>query len=1085
MYPYPCYFSIAVATSVVLLNPSVNLQTIPLTFAAALAQTQTSQEQETEAARLNEQAHQQLAKGKLREALTSFRQILVIQRAINDLPGEAEALNNVGEVYKELSQYQKALDSLQQALAIHRRINHRQGEGETLSQLGDVYNSLGQTLTALEILEQALAINREVSDRAGEGETLYNLGEVYNSLSQYNQSLSSLQQALLIRREVGDRLGEGRTLQNLGLIYRQLGKYAQALEFYEQSLAINQAIGDLLGRGRTLNGMGMVYRSRGQYAEAQAFYQQALEIRRTIGDRIGEASSLNSIGTVYAKLGEYSQAMEFYEQALEIAKEIESPASQESALTNIGGVYYSQGKYPQALELYQQALAITQSIGNPLSEGLVLNNIGGVYQDLGQYSQAIKFYRQALSIQRAISHQAGEAATLNNLSAVYLKLGQDFRALESYQEALKIRKSIGDQAGVGATLNNLGLVYDNIGQHSQAVELYQQALAILQTVGDQAGEGLTLNNIGIAHYNLGNSVKALESFEQALGILREIGDRAGESLTLNNIGYLFSTQEQPELAIIFYKQSVKLIEEIRQDLRVLSREEQESYIETVAETYRSLADLLLSQGRVLEAQQVLELLKMEELREFTRNTNSESQTIEIAMNRREEQTIQEHSSLIALGKQIYECQQTRCQQLSQLLDQRDVLTQEFNQVVEQLEQQVRDRLTQDDAILDPKDLSRKAREIVEAQPRSVLIYPLVLEDKIWLLWAAQGGIVKTVEVPVGQHKLGETVLQFRQLLQNPRSDIAEVKATGKQLYNWLIEPLAEELQKNQIQNLIFSLDRVTRYIPISALFDGEEYLVENYAISTILSADLTDTRDRLPPGRENTSVLALGLSKAVAGFNPLPNVPAELDAIVKHPSEKTGIYPGKKFLNSEFNFRSLRDNLLKRQVVHIATHGKFVPGRPEDSYLLLGDGEKLTIPRIETLQDLVDTHLVVLSACETALGGSDQDGVEIAGISYYFLNRGAKAVIASLWLVNDASTSQLMQQFYGNLAQGTAQEPITKSHALRLAQLSLIQGDTATTNTEERANIIPISSSETTSRNLSNLSHPYYWAPFVLIGNGL
>ncbi len=162
-----------------------------------------------------------------------------------------------------------------------------------------------------------------------------------------------------------------------------------------------------------------------------------------------------------------------------------------------------------------------------------------------------------------------------------------------------------------------------------------------------------------------------------------------------------------------------------------------------------------------------------------------------------------------------------------------------------------------------------------------------------------------------------------------------------------------------------------------------------------------------------------------------------------------------------------------------------MPGRPEESYLLLGDGEKLTIPRIETLQDLVDTHLVVLSACETALGGSDQDGVEIAGISYYFLNQGAKAVMASLWLVNDASTSQLMQHFYGNLAQGTQQEPITKSHALRLAQLSLLQGDPATESVEERATITPISSSGTTSHDVSNLSHPYYWAPFVLIGNNL
>jgi CHAT domain-containing protein len=217
---------------------------------------------------------------------------------------------------------------------------------------------------------------------------------------------------------------------------------------------------------------------------------------------------------------------------------------------------------------------------------------------------------------------------------------------------------------------------------------------------------------------------------------------------------------------------------------------------------------------------------------------------------------------------------------------------------------------------------------------------------------------------------------------------------------------------------------------MSALFDGEKYLVENYAVSLVLSADLTDTKDRLPSGTQNTPVLALGLSNAVAGFNALPNVPAELDAIVrKKPSDTTGIYPGLEFLNETFDFRALRDNLTGRKILHVATHGQFVPGRQEDSYLLLGKGDKLTITQIKTLQDLSNVHLVVLSACETALGGPNQDGVEISGISFYFLNAGAKAVMASLWLVNDESTSQLMQHFYSNLAKGTADYTYNKSHS--------------------------------------------------------
>jgi CHAT domain-containing protein len=346
----------------------------------------------------------------------------------------------------------------------------------------------------------------------------------------------------------------------------------------------------------------------------------------------------------------------------------------------------------------------------------------------------------------------------------------------------------------------------------------------------------------------------------------------------------------------------------------------------------------------------------------------------------------------------------------------------------------------------------------------VLIYPFVLEDKIWLLWAAKGGIVKTVAVPVSRKQLGETVVQFRRAVQDPSPTTRQaIVTTGKQLYDWLIKPLEPELKANKIQNLVFSLDRVTRYIPMSALFDGKKFLIENYAVSTVLSAELTDLRDRLPASNQ-TSILALGASEFKdKDFKPLPNVPTELNAIIQpnsQPQSGSQSNTGTKFLNQAFNFRALRDNLVGHKILHVATHGKFVAGRPEDSFLVLGNSEKLTIPEINTLQDLGNIHLVVLSACQTALGGADQEGIEISGLSSYFLNNGAKAVMASLWSVDDASTSELMSEFYRTLASSTAQKPMTKAEALRQAQLSLI-------------------------REGGNFARPYFWAPFTLIGNGL
>ena len=237
--------------------------------------------------------------------------------------------------------------------------------------------------------------------------------------------------------------------------------------------------------------------------------------------------------------------------------------------------------------------------------------------------------------------------------------------------------------------------------------------------------------------------------------------------------------------------------------------------------------------------------------------------------------------------------------------------------------------------------------------------------------------------------------------------------------------------------------------------------MERYTISTVLSAGLTDTSDRLPKSTQKTSVLGLGVS---LGFPPefkaLKNVEPELKAIVKDPSGTTGFYRGKEILNAGFNQQTLKDPLEGYNILHIATHAKFLSTDPKESYLLLGNGQKYPIRKIQFLQNLDKVHLVVLSACETGLGESDSDGKEILGISAYFTGgfNKAKAVLASLWAVNDTSTSDLMQSFYQNLSKGT----MTKSEALRQAQLSIIQ------------NISP-----------KNYSHPYYWAPFILIGNGL
>ena len=976
---------------------------------------------------------------------------------------EIKTLINLGDVFKNLKENQKAIAFYNQALQVARESKEQELEAEALNNLGLAYGlGLGEWQQSLKYYQQSLEIARETKNREAESWALILIGGAYQYIGNVPKGIETFEQALTISREISALKSEGWALVSLGSDYLVLGDHQKAIDLSQQALAIARGEHSINGKtikDRNLEGYALFVLG-GSYSVGQSddrkaleLLEQSLTIAREVKDNFLEASALTYQSLAYTSLLEYPKAIEAGEQSLKIAKESNIPFAQMLPMLSLAGIYEGLGNYPKATSFYSSVLEIARKTQSHPMEGIALLGLSSIYHAQGNAQKTIEFAQQA-----AVAFEESKSPLLKSLALGSLSTGytglQDYpKAISAAQETLKIARNLKNRGLEYSALKQLGYIYRKSGQTQQAISFYQAALAT-DTTPEIPGSGA--------------------------------GARTG-------LARVYRSLNMPNTAISYYKQAVSGIEQVRQKIQGLPPYLQQSFLQAGAEgdkivdTYRELADLLLSQGRILEAQQVLELLKVQEIKDFTR---SGGKNPEVALNQTEEQIKKENGTLIAFGQKIYDCQQTKCKQLSQLLDQRQTLTEQFNQKIQTIEKEIRERRAKDDAFFDPSKLN-KAKEIVEAQPGTILIYPLVLPDKIWLLWTAQGGIVKSVEVPnVGQKQLGETVLKFRQLLQNPNSDITQVKATGKQLYDWLIKPIKPELKTNKIQNLVFSLDRASRYIPMSALFDGEKYLVENYAISLVLSADLTDTKDRLPPGTQNTPVLALGLSNAVAGFNSLPNVPAELGAIVrKKPNDTTGIYPGLEFLNETFDFRALRDNLTGRKILHVATHGQFVPGRQEDSYLLLGKGEKLTIAQIKTLQDLSNINLVVLSACETALGGADQDGVEINGISFSFLNAGAKAVMASLWLVNDESTSKLMQNFYTNLAQGTATTPITKATALRQAQLSLLRGKpTKTETTEQRASleVRPLSDSQIPTNSIApGFSHPYYWAPFILIGNSL
>jgi CHAT domain-containing protein len=308
------------------------------------------------------------------------------------------------------------------------------------------------------------------------------------------------------------------------------------------------------------------------------------------------------------------------------------------------------------------------------------------------------------------------------------------------------------------------------------------------------------------------------------------------------------------------------------------------------------------------------------------------------------------------------------------------------------------------------------------------------------------------------------------------------------LYQILIGPVKADLDQARAETLVWSLDGALRYVPMAALYDGKRYLVEQYNTVTITPVSIPHLSDK--PDLSNLSTVAMGISrKYEGGLPPLPSVVGELDDIVTDAKVQGahGVLPGTILLDGQFTEKAMEDKLdSPHGVVHIASHFVFKPGDDSQSYLLLagkdegGAGFRLTVADFRDNQKLVldGTDLLTLSACETGMGGNASNGREVDGLGTTAQLKGAKAVISSLWEVNDSSTGELMADFYQRWARGAGK--VEKVEALRQAQLDLLLGKT---KLKAGSGGRGIETNAPAGVVAEGYAHPYYWAPFVLMGN--
>ncbi|WP_204150744.1 tetratricopeptide repeat protein [Leptolyngbya sp. CCY15150] len=925
------------------------------------------------------------------------------------------------------------------------------------SVIANAYNAMGRgryRLTVAAISAEEYQRGQESARASAEANQLFQQGLEQFNRSQFREAITSWEQALEIVRAMDNRQGEGTVLNALGEAYRNLAQYQQAIDLYEEALAIAREIGNRRGEGSALTNLGSAYLHLSQYERAIDFYEQALVITRESGNRTVEGAILGNLGVAYRNLGQYERAIDFYEQALAISREISDRASEGADLTNLGNAYLSLGQYERTIDLLEQALTIFRELGVRAEEGTVLGNLGVAYRNLGQYERAIDFHEQHLIIAR----------------------------------------EIGDRAGEGRALGNLGIAYNSLGRYERAIDFYEQSLAIAREIGNRAGEGHALGNLGFAYRGLDQDDRALEQYGQALTLFNELGARAEEATALSYIGVLLNDQNQTELAIIFLKASVDVREAIRGDIRGLDTDLQQSFTDTVADDYRLLADLLLQQDRILEAQRVLDLLKVQELDEYLAgDIRRNAQTASGVAYLQPEQTILERygqlqANAIALGQERarLNAQQRQApltpaqsQRLDELVSLEQDLARDFNSFV--WSDDIQDLLAPLSPqvlrqTVDLEDLAALRNNLGELD--AALIYPLVLEDRIELVitTANTEPLRRTVQIPRTQ--LNAAITRFRQALEDPRND---AQTPAQELYGWLIEPLEADLEAAGVTTLIYAPDASLRYIPPAAFHDGDQWLAQRFQVNHITAQSLQELTAQ---PFEAPRILAAAFADPSITYN-IDGIPLQgLSFAGVEVTQLAAALPDRTvtLLDRAFDLNTVLRELGGINILHLATHGVMVEGEAQDSFILFGSGEAPTLADVATWS-LEDIDLVVLSACDTGLGGFDNNGEQILGLGYQFQRRGAKAVIASLWQVSDQGTQVLMTAFYDALNQD-----MTKNAALQAAQMALITGDfTAVGGERGTASIVVLNSAtgEAVTTDGSDLSHPYYWAPFILIGNGL
>jgi CHAT domain-containing protein len=742
-----------------------------------------------------------------------------------------------------------------------------------------------------------------------------------------------------------------------------------------------------LHSAQTLNAQGQQQLEQGNPTAALATWQQAEALYRSLGDLIGVIGTQFNQAKALQALGFYQRAKTLLEQLRTALAQQPDSSLQANVLLSLGNVLRIVGELDTSETLLKQSLAIAERLGSRPDQQAARLHLGNIELARQQPEAALRWFEQA----------AAEASPVQ-LTAQLRQLNVLLQ-LDRPSEAVALLSQL--QARLAALPPSQRRIYGQI-------ELAASILGI-QTASFRGQDSRQEKVSGFAADPQAGR-EAARLLATAVQQAQQTGDRRAESYALGRLGQLYErTQQQAEA------------QRLTQQALILA--EAANAPEIAYQWQWQLGRLLKAQGNQSGAIAAY-TQAVATLRSLRQDLVAVGQDVQFSFREQVEPVYRELVDLLLTPSPTVPVSQAHLKQA--------------REVIESLQ------LAELNNFFREACLEDQPRQVDNIDPTAAVIYPIILRDRLEVILSLPGQPLRhyTTQRPQADIEAG---IQQMQRSFRVTSFATERLAAAQQLYQWLIQPAADQLAQQGIQTLVFVLDGSLRNLPMAALYTGTQYLIEQYRIAITPSLQLLSPRSLAP---DEIRVLVGSLSQAISGFSPLPGVEQEVQRIQQQLKATV-------LMNQAFTTPALATQIQTApfSVVHLATHGQF-GSQAKDTFLVTWD-RRLNVNDLQTLltqRNVVNAtpiELLVLSACQTAQG----DKRAALGMAGMAVRSGARSTLATLWTVNDQSTAVFISQFY----QTFTKPGITRAEAVRQAQLALLKQP--------------------------NFSHPYYWAPFILVGN--